>query len=566
MFEMISGRRAFSSDFAVFQYSSLPVLNLEGVESTKGHLGIEVLDLLAANPHDRPSAKRLGCLSRLQDYSRRHNRLDPKTLTEAEALVLAASKGDAEFVDLLIPEATPSWWALAAKRCMRVAIANRQTRIVHRLLEAGLDGSFALFKAAQAGDQQEVTYLAEFDINAEHSAKHGLIGRAIKYAIEYRDAQATRLLVERLNYGRPGDYDSQLYQTITARGNKAPEIVLSELFCFLDLIRVGFEPSTLRYGRLRDTRTNSLLNYDFWSVASAVHVGDVEVSLLQAYSQLSGSVRCVAISWDGRYLATRSPLDIRIFDIHGLHGGPSVLYQKGLDGIPSMCFIPESHDFVTAGARSTIWRGNCKSPRPIFFGSHESGTITCLAVPSRKRGILASAATDKTVCIWSTVSQTCLSKFQSDRVDPVHIALHPDGGLIAIGSRREGVELWDIRNFSDIRFQERNSTYRRPLFSPTGLLVLTDPINTSQKNSVCIWSQSVDAKGCFDVYKWSGEIKLSSPGVTSNPDGRWLGFGRDGWIEFRNSATGDLAFGVIGRKDPDREEICTINLVNEVDL
>jgi hypothetical protein len=76
----------------------------------------------------------------------------------------------------------------------------------------------------------------------------------------------------------------------------------------------------------------------------------------------------------------------------------------------------------------------------------------------------------------------------------------------------------------------------------------------------------LDAKGCFDVYKWSDEIYPSSGRVAATPDGRWLRFGRDGWIEFRNSETGDLAFAVIGRKNPVREEIRILNLVNELDL
>jgi len=230
--------------------------------------------------------------------------------------------------------------------------------------------------------------------------------------------------------------------------------------------------------------------------------------------------------------------------------------------VPSLCFLPDSHDFVAAGPRSTIWPGDSTGARK-YFGSHQIGMITCFAVPPK--GTILASASDLSVCIWSTETfQTCLSTISSPGVDLTpNVALYPDGRLIAIGSRRAGVQLRDISNLHNDRFRESKSSYRRALFSPTGLLILTDPIHPTEKDTVCILSQE-DARGHFTVPKWSQVLKSSSLRVSSTPDGRWLGFGRDGRLEFRNSATGALAFAVFGPKDPNREEICMGNWSDQI--
>jgi len=449
---------------------------------------------------------------------------------------------------------------------------------VDRLLEAGVDGSFVLFKAAQSGDVQEAKYLA--DLHSHGATKHTRIMGAVRKAIESRDIIATRTLIRGLGYVPSTDIDD-ICEEITATNTGRPSTALANLFCWFNMVRDGcdedLENGRIRYpiNPIKPPSISDIINGKFWStVSSKAQSEDIEVALLRSVSAVEFTSP-VTFSCDGRYLGARGLRHVYVADM--LHGKVSKLTWGFLfrdDGyfVP-LCILADLRAFFSKGSHIIVsdFRSLSQGGNHRVFGSHPS-QVTCLDV-SRTAKILASASIDRWVCIWSIESENLLHKFKPNSFEtPSSIALYPDGRWTAIGTD-ESVELWrvNVTKRDSVQFLESYRCYRRASFSSTGLLILSDriynnPFYLNPEANVCIWSlwPRVDDEGmlngCMSVYEWSDKMKSSSVRVSSTSDGRWLGFGYDGRIEFRNSATGAVDFVVFGPKDPDREEICTTYL------
>jgi len=231
--------------------------------------------LLSAIPTERPSAKQLKRSSKYSRYVLKHGRSHPiaQTFSKADALCRAAENGCLDIVELLLLDVSlkrQKLWKEVTGQCMNLAVANRHKGIVHRLLQVGVDGSYALYKAAQEGDHQEMIYLTESNISG-HSTKHNRIRNALKYAIEWKDVRAAKALVEGLNYSPCRAVDkNRLYEQIGASDSAIPNAV-SELFCLLNMVRVGFEDSS-KEARIRYPITSkdepptlsALIHDNFW--------------------------------------------------------------------------------------------------------------------------------------------------------------------------------------------------------------------------------------------------------------------------------------------------------------
>ena len=603
LFEMATDKRAFSSDFAVFQYSISPApLNGDGQETSNDLLeGFKIMDLLAVDPKQRPSARQLRTSCQILRYIERHNRQHPQAPiqnADGSALLAAASNSDLVALDCIIQDAEltcPSWWKEVSSQSMSAAVSNRNKEVVHRLLEAGVDGAFALFCAARLGDQSETRYLIDSQIRGA-SERHDRIRNALKYAIEFREAWTVKRIIRGVDYLRSADF-TDLYKAIESGSNdRTSTCAIAEFFCLLSMTRVQSGESLftgrIRYPRLIEKIENiprptfgdlvrfpiskplenishptfaNILDGNCWfTVSSNTRLDDLELDLQSYANSKNPIILCVAISQDGMYLGTRSWTSVCIFETElcgtlKMLSTPTSLYWEHSDRshIPPLCFLADSQDYFLSGWGASIYRGHRRSISILdvkfdhnYFGCHNNGVVTSLAV-SRTGNILISASSNHTVRIWNVQSEELLHEFSS--VPGANISLSPDGHWMTIGSSDwDYISIWDIQHS---RIHKRHANFRTAAFSPTGLLVLSDRVSPDQEGTVCTYSQSQD--GLFDISKWGEGITAASVHLSFTCDGMWLVCGRRGRIEFRNLRTGALKYAVYAPKHDNQDEICT---------
>jgi WD40 repeat protein len=157
------------------------------------------------------------------------------------------------------------------------------------------------------------------------------------------------------------------------------------------------------------------------------------------FSETFGSVRSVAFSPDGQYLAA------------GASNGEIHLWRLGdrshlltLDGqcwIEAVSFSPDSQFLATAGIDAVIRLWDCASGvlRGQLVG-HMAGVRTLAFHPNGTT--LASGSEDATIRLWELAGGTCTRILQGHRGTIWSLALHPGGELLA--SAGNDLLLWDL--------------------------------------------------------------------------------------------------------------------------
>jgi len=164
---MITGRRAFTGDFAVFQYAMKPAPLCGDAEKTAKEMleRLKIMNLLTSSPHKRPSAEKMKHVNCIQQFMEGYNRIHPEEhiFNELHVLIQAASDADLDLLQAVVSELklkNSRWWQYTGRHAMTMALESGKTRTVRRLLRIGPNGVWALVRAAQAGDLRAVINLA----------------------------------------------------------------------------------------------------------------------------------------------------------------------------------------------------------------------------------------------------------------------------------------------------------------------------------------------------------------------------------------------------------------------
>jgi WD40 repeat protein len=165
----------------------------------------------------------------------------------------------------------------------------------------------------------------------------------------------------------------------------------------------------------------------------------VPLARLQGHSSL---VRGVALSWDGRLLASGG-LDgtVRLWDTTNSIGLASLTGQSG--GVWSVALSWDGRVLVSGEGSGAvkIWdvasgerRATLQGHRTFVFGVALSGDGR----------LLASGGLDRIVKVWEVASGQCLATLHGHKGQVLSVALSGDGRLLASGSEDGAVKLWNV--------------------------------------------------------------------------------------------------------------------------
>jgi RNA polymerase sigma factor (sigma-70 family) len=261
---------------------------------------------------------------------------------------------------------------------------------------------------------------------------------------------------------------------------------------------------------------------------------------------------CLILSPDGRYLATRNSVTVRVWDAatgKQLYAFP---FSEGVGGYfagqEPMVFSPDSHELFAAAdaGQVLVWDLDSGKRREVYLGDYGRVHSVCLTLDNQllaagtERGVMVRNQTTGRV-LYETGNPRHPHPGNDDRLllhGPYSLAVFaPDGGSLAVhtSAAPKVVRLCDPKTGEDRRRIELGARLVRLAFSPDGRHIAV----TERDNAVRVYETETGRR----VYSWV--VKLDNPSenytsaVAFAPDGKFLAAGAtDNLIRMWDLTTG----------------------------
>ncbi|MEC4816265.1 MAG: AAA-like domain-containing protein [Scytonema sp. PMC 1069.18] len=240
-------------------------------------------------------------------------------------------------------------------------------------------------------------------------------------------------------------------------------------------------------------------------VESALRQAVYEV---KAYNRLSGhsaGVNAVAVSPDGKILATGSTDNtVKLWKPNGELIATLVEHDAAVNAV---AISPDSKTIASASADKTIKLWKTDGNLLTTLKGHSDAVEAVAMSPDSK--IIVSAGDDKTIKLWKR-DGTLLRTIKGLSGEIEGIAISPDGKTIASASDDKTVKLWNIDGTLLRTLQGHEDEVEGVAISPDGKLV----VSGSADKQVKIWT--IDGKLLATLVGHNNQVE----GVAISPDGK----------------------------------------------
>lgn len=224
------------------------------------------------------------------------------------------------------------------------------------------------------------------------------------------------------------------------------------------------------------------------------------------------SVRCVAYSPDGRWIASGSTdWTVIVWDAHT--GAVRHVLTGHAETVNSVAFSPDGRLILTASKDKTVrlWDAETGAPVRTLVG-HSVEVMRAVFTPDGQTVI--SGSSDRTVRAWVLDGDGTPRTVFRQSIGVRSVAVSPDGTKILVCSRNPQVVEVDVQTGEILRmFNGHTKAVNRAAYSPDGRWVASGSVD----RSVRVW----DAQTGEQVHLlWGSHRGITS--VIFSPDGRYL--------------------------------------------
>jgi WD40 repeat protein/tRNA A-37 threonylcarbamoyl transferase component Bud32 len=252
----------------------------------------------------------------------------------------------------------------------------------------------------------------------------------------------------------------------------------------------------------------------------------------------------LALSPDGLTAAVGIEGGIQLVDVRT---GKVEAASAGFDGSPNwLLFSPDGKTVVSANPDGTVtsWEVRSATPRETLRG-HANGVAQLVFSPGGKK--LYTVSGDGTALAWDLTGNRSVKRtftFTHDRDFNAAYDRHPgrfspDGRLIAVGLKEQGIALWDADDLTPTgaRLRATGGEVKALAFSPDGQTLAA----VSADGMATIWDVASRSLR-HEPFTAGG----ANAGVAFTPDGKTLATGSSGGVGLWDAATGGRIARIAG--------------------
>jgi WD40 repeat protein/predicted Ser/Thr protein kinase len=230
---------------------------------------------------------------------------------------------------------------------------------------------------------------------------------------------------------------------------------------------------------------------------------------LQKTLRQDGEVASVALSGDGKILASGSFGTIRLWDVADgeLKLDPIAAHNKW---VGSLVFSPDGKTLFSGSDDSTIRLWNSQTGARKLTIASGGGAVKALAVSPNGK-ILASGSADKMIRLWSPINGDRIRTLGGHQGAVNALAISSDGKILASASHDKTIKLWDLNQGILLdTLSGHSGAVLGVAISPDGKTVAS----ASSDNTIALWElatgkrqQSLGGQG-----KWVRAVAFSRNG------------------------------------------------------
>jgi WD40 repeat protein len=189
----------------------------------------------------------------------------------------------------------------------------------------------------------------------------------------------------------------------------------------------------------------------------------------------------VGISADGRYLAATNSVVIHLWSLPDTALLKTFTSRQGATSC--LAFSPDGRLLISGGGALTLW--SLPDGAQIKTLTGHAGFVDAVAVSPNGR-LLASGGYDKTIKLWSLPDGALLRTLTGHASAVYAVAISPDGRLLASGSADDhAIKLWSLPDGALLKTLNGHSDQvNAVVISPDGGFL----VSCSRDNSIRLWS------------------------------------------------------------------------------
>jgi WD40 repeat protein len=206
-------------------------------------------------------------------------------------------------------------------------------------------------------------------------------------------------------------------------------------------------------------------------------------NLIQTLNGHENWVSDVAFSPDGRYLLTGSfDNTAKIWDLS--NGTVIVTLSGHSDTVLAVAYSPEGNFVLTGSNDKTAKLWDVRTGQEIYtFNGHEEAVWNVAFSPDSK--MILTGSQDMTAKLWDFEARSEIYTFQASVGDVYSVAFSPSGKQIVIAGRAGSAELWDVESRNKVlTFEGHRDGILEVAFSHNGYYILTGSFD----GTAILWS------------------------------------------------------------------------------
>jgi WD40 repeat protein len=256
----------------------------------------------------------------------------------------------------------------------------------------------------------------------------------------------------------------------------------------------------------------------------------VSATLVLTFASHQQSVRVVAWSPDGRYLASGGD-DGQLL----VWGTDGVVHQHVAypAAVTALAWSPESERLATGAANQVTFLTALTGTVLASFPHNHLATVTSLAWTAHNQQQVVSGALDQRAIVWQTTSYQPQTIFMRHTAPIESVSWATDGTTIASSSQGGVVRVWNAESGQEVHplYQDAPLPMRAAAFAPTGTQLAVggdDGIIRLWNGLVCQRTGAISAGLiCLDTPRRLQSSHSPIRSLAWSPDARYLASGSD---------------------------------------